>query len=135
VIVVEDDRSMRQFLTILFRRNGYSVRAAAGGVEAKGLMQDEPAGVVVTDLNMPGMDGMDVLRAIKDEWPETEVLMITAFATTKNAVEAMKEGAFDYVTKPFNVDELKLVLAKAFEQRAMRLENRDLKRMLKQRFT
>ena len=135
VIVVDDDRSLRQFLTILLRRNGYSVRAATGGEEGIGMMKADPADVVVTDLNMPGMDGMEFLRAVKAVWPETEILMVTAFATTKNAVEAMKEGAFDYVTKPFNVDELKLVLGKAFEQRAMRRENRELKRLLTQRHT
>ncbi len=135
VIVIDDDRSLRQFLMILLRRNGYSVRIAGGGEEGLALMKEAVADVVITDLNMEGLDGMDVLRAVKSGWPETEVMMVTAFATTKNAVEAMKEGAFDYVTKPFNVDELKLVLAKAFEQRAMRRENRALKRMLKERFT
>ena len=135
VLVVDDDRSLRQFLTILLRRNGYSVRAVGSGTEAMATMVDDPAEVVITDLNMEGMDGMEVLRAIKEGWPETEVMMVTAFATTKNAVAAMKEGAFDYVTKPFNVDELKLILGKAFGQRAMRRENRDLKRMLTQRFT
>ncbi len=135
VIVVDDDRSLRQFLTILLRRNGYSVRAAGGGSEGISLMEESPADVVITDLNMEGMDGMEVLRLVKAGWPETEVMMVTAFATTKNAVEAMKDGALDYITKPFNVDELKLVLAKAFEQRAMRRENRALKRMLKERFT
>ena len=135
VVVIDDDRSLRQFLMILLRRNGYSVRVAAGGAEGIALMEEAPADVVITDLNMEGMDGMEVLRAVKTRWPETEVMMVTAFATTRNAVDAMKDGALDYITKPFNVDELKLVLAKAFEQRAMRRENKALKRMLKERYT
>ena len=73
VIVVDDDRSLRQFLTILFRRNGYSVRAAGGGGEALGFMNDAPADVVVTDLNMETMDGMEVLRRVKQGWPDTDV--------------------------------------------------------------
>jgi len=134
VLVVDDDLSLRQFLTNMLRRASYSVRAVPGGVEALEALRDQPVGVVVTDLNMEGMDGMAVLSAVKEEWPETEVVMITAYATTENAVSAMKKGAYDYVVKPFNVDELKLILAKAFEKQAISEENRELRALLKDRF-
>ena len=134
VLVVDDDRSLRQFLSNMLRRAGYEVRTVPGGAEALEAMTQETADVVVTDLSMDGMDGMEVLRRVKAGWPGTEVVMITAYATTENAVTAMKEGAYDYVVKPFNVDELKLILAKAFEKRAIHEENRELREALKDRF-
>ncbi|MCP4868927.1 MAG: sigma-54-dependent Fis family transcriptional regulator [Proteobacteria bacterium] len=134
VLVVDDDLSLRQFLTNMLRRGGYSIRAVPSGEEALAALAEEPADVVVTDLNMEGMTGMDVLRAVKADHPDTEVVMITAYATTENAVAAMKDGAFDYVVKPFNVDELKLILTKAFEKREMGEENRELRAALQDRF-
>jgi len=134
VVVVDDDLSLRQFLSIMLKRAGYETAVASTGEEAMEFMEKQPADVVVTDLNMEGMDGMAVLRRVKERWPETEVVMITAYATTENAVQAMKHGAFDYVVKPFNVDELKLILEKAFEKRAMHQENRNLRELLKDRF-
>ena len=97
------------------------------------MMEEEPAQVVITDLMMDGMTGMEVLKSVKEQWPETEVVMITAHATTENAVAAMKNGAYDYVTKPFNIDEIKLIIAKAFEKRAIHDENVELKRALTDR--
>jgi two-component system, NtrC family, response regulator PilR len=134
VLVVDDDRSLRVFLTNLLRRAGYGVRAVPSGKDALAAMKEEPVGVVVTDLSMEGMDGMEVLRRVKEGWPATEVIMITAYATTENAVAAMKNGAYDYVVKPFNVDELKMILAKAFEKLAIREENEELKAALQDRF-
>ena len=134
VLVVDDDLSLRQFLTNLLRRAGYSVRAVPSGEDGIAAMAEDPAQVVITDLNMEGMSGMDVLRGVKADHPETEVVMITAYATTENAVAAMKDGAYDYVTKPFNVDELKVTLAKAFEKWELGDENRSLRQALQDRF-
>ena len=133
VWVVDDDRSLRQFLRIMLTRAGYDVRLAASGREALNAMAGQPAEVVLTDLTMEGIDGMGVLRGVKERWPDTEVVMITAYGTTENAVAAMREGAYDYITKPFNNDELKLVLEKVFEKRAMRAENSSLRALLKER--
>ncbi|MBJ93313.1 MAG: Fis family transcriptional regulator [Rickettsiales bacterium] len=134
ILVVDDDLSLRQFLSIMIKRAGYECRTASRGEEALELMAADPADVVVTDLNMDGLDGMDVLRRVHADWPDTEVVMITAYATTENAVAAMKEGAFDYVVKPFNVDELKLILEKAFEKRHLARENETLRELLSDRF-
>jgi two-component system response regulator PilR (NtrC family) len=134
ILVVDDDTSLRQFLGILLKKEGYRVELASGGREGVAAMEREPADLVVTDLYMGDMDGMSVLRTVKEHWPDTEVVMITAYATTQNAVEAMKQGAFDYVVKPFNVDEVKVILEKAFEKRAISAENRNLKAALKDRF-
>jgi two-component system response regulator PilR (NtrC family) len=133
LLIIDDDLSVRQFLTNMLRRAGYSVRTAPGGAEALSEMGNDPAEVVVTDLMMDGMSGMEVLSQVKTTWPETEVVMITAHATTENAVLAMKNGAYDYVTKPFNIDELKLIIEKAFEKRAIHDENVELKRAVSDR--
>ena len=134
ILVVDDDRSLRQFLTIWLKREGYVVRACASGKDALHEMTRDPASVVLTDLTMEGIDGMGVLTAIKEHWPDTEVVMITAYGTTENAVKAMKHGAYDYITKPFNIEELKLVLDKVFEKRAMVVENTALRKLLEDRF-
>lgn len=130
VVVVDDDLSLRQFLGIMLKRGGFECEAAASGREALQILERQPAGVVITDLSMEGMDGMAVLRTVKERWPATEVVMITAHATTQNAVEAMKQGAFDYVVKPFNVDEVRLILDKAFERQAIQEENQQLRQLL-----
>jgi len=134
VLVVDDDRSLRQFLSIMLKRAGYDVRVAASGRDGLTAMARDPADVVLTDLTMEGIDGMGVLRGVKENWPDTEVVMITAYGTTENAVAAMKQGAYDYICKPFNTDELKLVLQKVFNQRAIRVENTSLRALLKDRF-
>jgi len=133
LLIIDDDLSVRQFLTNMLRRAGYSVKTAPGGAEALQEMAKEPPEVVVTDLMMEGMNGMEVLKKVKESWPDTEVVMITAHATTENAVAAMKNGAYDYVTKPFNIDELKMILEKAFEKRAIHDENVELKKALTDR--
>ena len=133
VLVIDDDRSLRQFLSIWLKREGYAARAAASGKDGLHEMTRDPAEVVLTDLTMEGIDGMGVLKAVKEHWPNTEVVMITAYGTTENAVQAMKHGAYDYITKPFNVEELKLVLDKVFERQAMRVENTELRKLLEDR--
>lgn len=134
VLVIDDDLSLRQFLSNLLRRAGYSLEAVGSGEEGIAALEREPAGVVLTDLNMEGIDGMEVLARVREQWPESQVVMITAHATAQNAVEAMKQGAYDYLVKPFNVNKLKVILEKAFEKRAIAQENRDLRAALKDRF-
>jgi len=134
VLVIDDDRSLRQFLSIMLKRSGYDVRVASSGRDGLNAMARDPADVVLTDLTMEGVDGMGVLRGVREHWPDTEVVMITAYGTTENAVAAMKQGAYDYICKPFNTEELKLVLRKVFAQRAIRVENTELKALLKDRF-
>ncbi len=134
VLVIDDDLSLRQFLKNMLRRAGYEIETAAGGEEGLAILAASSVDVVVTDLTMEGMDGMAVLKSVRQRWPATEVVMITAHATAENAVEAMKQGAHDYVVKPFNVDQLKVILQKALEKKAMREENLTLREALKDRF-
>jgi two-component system response regulator PilR (NtrC family) len=128
ILIVDDERSMRDVLSIMLKRAGYAVSTATDGEEAIGLLGSEIFDLVITDLKMPKVGGLEVLKAVKDASPDTVVLVITAFASTETAVEAMKRGAYDYVTKPFQVDEVQLIIRNALERRRLTTENALLKR-------
>ncbi len=133
ILVVDDERSMQEFLEILLRREGYEV-TAVGSVDAALLALDaDDYELVVTDIQMPGRSGLDLLRAAREISPDTIVIMITAFASTETAIAAMKEGAYDYLTKPFQVDEIRLVVEKALEKKLLSSENRRLRHELRRR--
>ena len=133
ILVVDDELSMRDFLSIMLKKEGHEVVAAENGGSALKVIQSEIFDLLITDIKMPGMDGMEVLKTAKEVSPETVVIMITAFATTGTAVEAMKLGAYDYITKPFKVDEIRLVIQKALEKRHLRKENILLRREIASR--
>jgi len=128
ILVVDDEKSLREVLSIMLKRAGYTVTEACDGDEAIGHVNKEIYDLVITDLRMPKADGMDVLKAVKSSSPDTVVLVITAFATSDSAVEAMKQGAYDYLTKPFQVDEVQLIIRNALEKRRLSTENMLLKR-------
>ena len=132
VLIVDDEQSMRELLGIMLRQVGYDVTEADGGEAAIQVLKATDAfDLVITDLRMHKVDGLAVLRAAKEHAPRTVVLVVTAFASTETAVEAMKLGAYDYVTKPFKLDELKLTIANALERKRLQDENRELKRQLR----
>jgi two-component system, NtrC family, response regulator PilR len=131
VLVVDDEQSMRELLAIMLRQVGYEVTAADGGEAAIKALETDAFDLVITDLRMRKADGLAVLRAAKEHSPRTVVLVVTAFASTETAVEAMKLGAYDYVTKPFKLDELKLTIANALERKRLQEENLALKRQLR----
>ncbi len=127
ILVVDDERSMREFLTICLGRAGHDVAAVGSGGEAMARMDAEPFDLVITDLTMPQVGGMDVLRhAMRKEAPPL-VLIITAFATAETAIEALKLGAYDYLNKPFKVEEIQVVVARALERSRLAHENRRLR--------
>jgi two-component system response regulator PilR (NtrC family) len=130
ILIVDDEKSMRDVLAIMLKRAGYAVTEAGDGEDAIGQIQKDIFDLVITDLKMPRADGLEVLKAVKEHSPGTVVLMITAFASPESAVEAMKRGAFDYLTKPFQVDEAQLIIRNALEQRRLSNENALLKREL-----
>ena len=127
ILVIDDDASLRRVLEYNLQDAGYQVFSAASGEEGLKRFAEETPALVITDMKMPGMDGMQVLKAIKERSPETLVIMVTAFGTVDVAVDAMKAGAYDYITKPFNRDELRLTVAKALQFRGLAAENRRLK--------
>ncbi len=130
ILIVDDEASMREFLAILLRKEGYRVEACPDVPSARQLVARREFDLVITDLRLPGGTGLDVLAAARDAHPDTEVLVVTAFATAQTAVEAMKRGAYDYLTKPFKVDDIKLTVQKALEKAALARENRELRRRL-----
>ena len=130
ILVVDDEQSMREFLQILLAKQGHEVQVADGAPAALARAAEGDLDLVITDLRLGRDSGLDVLAAVKAQTPATEVIMVTAFATTENAVQAMKLGAYDYVLKPFKVDELRLVVDKALEHRALVAENRVLRHRL-----
>lgn len=125
VLVVDDEPGMRGLLTRVMQKEGYTAAACADGGEALQAFKREDWDLVIADIDMPGMDGIELLKRIRKDHPGVPVLMITAYATVETAVEAMKLGAHDYITKPFAVDELKIVVGKAFERQRLVVQ-RDL---------
>ncbi|MBI5185209.1 MAG: sigma-54-dependent Fis family transcriptional regulator [Nitrospinae bacterium] len=134
ILVVDDEKSMRDFLRIMLEKEGYDVSTAENGEEALHLIRNESFDLVLTDIKMPKSGGMDLLGAIKEFSPQTPVVLITAYGTTESAVEAMKRGAYDYITKPFNVDEIKLVIQKGLERKRLAEENIFLKGELREKY-
>ena len=133
ILIIDDDTSLRRVLEYNLQEAGYAVGTAASGEEGLQLFDEISPALVITDMKMPGMDGMHVLKAIKKRSPETLVMVITAFGTVDIAVEAMKAGAYDYITKPFNRDELRLTVAKALQFSGLAVENKRLKSELSDR--
>jgi two-component system response regulator PilR (NtrC family) len=131
VLVVDDERGMRDFLEIFFRREGMEVTTATSLAEARALLEADDFDLVMTDVQMPGGSGIELLRSVKEAAPETVVIVMTAFATTETAIEAMKEGAYDYLTKPFKIDEVRLVVSKALEKKLLSVENKRLRSELR----
>jgi two-component system response regulator PilR (NtrC family) len=130
LLVVDDERSMRELLSIVLRREGYDVTLAENGRAAMAQLETRRFDLLVSDIKMPDMTGVDVLRAAKRIDPDILGIMITAFASADTAIEAMRLGAHDYLSKPFDVDELKIKVRNALEQRLLRQENVLLKRAL-----
>lgn len=128
ILVVDDELSMREFLSILLEREGYDVSVATSAEEALRLMESALFDLVLSDVNMPGLSGIELLGRIKQLSPETAVLMLTAFSTAEQAVEAMKLGAYDYIGKPFKNEEIKQLVKNALEKQGLKRENILLKK-------
>jgi len=134
IIVVDDEPGMREFLEIMLQKDGYSVVTAGDGRQAEEKINSQMFDLAIIDVQMPTMDGLDLLKKINEKAPDTTVIMITAFASHESAIEAMKHGAYDYITKPFKIDEIKLVIKKALEKKRLVTENIKLKRELENKF-
>jgi two-component system response regulator PilR (NtrC family) len=135
ILIVDDEESMRDFLSIMLHREGYHVDTAVDGAQAVVHLREHSYDLVISDIKMPRMTGLELLAHIKERTPETVVLMVTAFSTTDEAVEAMKQGAYDYITKPFRNEEIRLIVKNALERRELRQENLALKEELGKRFS
>jgi two-component system response regulator PilR (NtrC family) len=134
LLIVDDEQSMREWLTIALSQDGYDVETAASGEDAIKVLDRTPVDVALVDLRMPGMDGLATLRAIKRANEAVSVIIMTAYATAETAVHALKEGAYDYLIKPFKVDELRHLCRKALEERRLRGENVRLRHEVEARY-
>jgi two-component system response regulator PilR (NtrC family) len=135
ILIIDDEKSMCEFLSIMLRKEGYRIKYATNPIEGLKLVQTDIFDLAIIDMRMPGMDGLSVLKEIRQISPETAAIMITAYSSTKTAVEAIKEGAYDYLTKPFkNNEEIKLIIKNALEKKRLREENIILKRELSTKY-
>lgn len=134
ILIVEDDPKMRDALQYIMRKEGYGVDAVGEGESALEKLKTTDYELIISDLKLPGMDGMDVLRAAKKYKPYVGVIVITAYGTIDSAVVAMKSGAEDYITKPFNIDHIRLVVKKALEKRELSTRNALLESQLRRKY-
>jgi DNA-binding NtrC family response regulator len=134
ILVVDNEKSMRDLLSIALEKEGYQVETARNGEVAVEMVEGGDYDVVITDINMPRSNGIDVLDAVNRVRPATPVIMMTAYASAETAVETMKKGAYDYITKPFNMEDFKLVIRNASEKKHLAQENTFLKSALKDKY-
>ncbi len=134
VLIVDDEKNTREGLELALATSDYRVLCASGGEEALGLLKKEDVDVMLTDLFMEGMDGMELMRRAKEMHPELLIIMLTAYGTVENAVQAMKAGAFDYLTKPVNLDKLEMLVQRALNSRRIEKENLELKKQLHNKY-
>lgn len=130
ILIVDDEESIREFLEIMLKKEGYEVLTAEDGLKAKELLTKKQFNMVISDLQMPNMTGIELLKHVRESYPDVVFMMITAFGTTENAVEAMKMGAYDYLTKPFKIDEVRINVQNALRSSNLEIENRVLKKEL-----
>ncbi|MES2801057.1 MAG: sigma-54 dependent transcriptional regulator [Bdellovibrionota bacterium] len=130
ILVVDDEESIREFLEIMLKKEGYEVTTAEDGAKAKEILTKKTFDMVISDMQMPNVTGIELLRHVRESYPDLVFMIITAFGTTETAVEAMKLGAYDYLTKPFKIDEVRLNIANALRSKNLETEVRVLKKEL-----
>lgn len=134
ILIIDDEKKMREALVQIMEKEGYSVVATETGEDAIGKIKNKKFDLVITDLKLPGINGIEVLKYIQEFSSQTNVILITAYATVDTAIEAMKLGAEDYIMKPFNLEEIRLVVKKVFEKRDIIMDNVRLREQLKGKF-
>jgi DNA-binding NtrC family response regulator len=134
ILIVDDEQIVRESLTNWLKEDGYQVDAAGDGPEALSKIRSFPYHIVLLDLKMPGMDGIQVLQEIKKDFPDTEVILMTAYGSVHTAVEAIRAGAYDYIVKPFDPEEVGLLIKKILEHKNLVMENLLLRQKLEERY-
>ncbi len=135
ILVTDDEESIREFLDIMLRKEGYEVTCVEDGKQAADILKKKTFDMVISDLQMPNMTGIELLKHVRESYPELIFMLITAFGTTESAVEAMKMGAYDYITKPFKIDEVRINIANALRSKNLEVENRTLKKELEKEYS
>jgi two-component system, NtrC family, response regulator AtoC len=134
ILLIEDDQGSREALLMLLKGNGFNMKGCPSGKEGLDLLAGEPFDIVISDLLLPDMNGIDILTQVKINSPRTEVILVTGHGSAETAVQAMKKGAYDYITKPLNIDELRIIIDKAVEKGQLLSENVYLKKQLRDKY-
>ena len=134
ILIVDDEKSLRDFLIIMLEEDGYQVVTAPDVEKAIKLIRENVFDLIFTDIRMGGSNGIDVLDEARSTLPDTPVVMMTAYASAETAVTAMKKGAYDYISKPFKIEDIQLIIKNALDKRKLAKENRLLKTALNNRF-
>src|SRR4051794_14009251 len=134
ILIIDDEEVLQDILTVLIRKEGHTPITASTGEEGLAVLEREEIDLILLDLMLPGMHGMEVLRQVRQRSTDVAVVVITAFSSIESAIEAMREGAFHYIPKPFKNEEVLLTIRKGLEQRRLTSENRSLREQLRQRF-
>ncbi len=135
ILVVDDEESIREFLDIMLRKEGYEVTCVEDGQTAIDILKKKSFDLLISDLQMPNVTGIELLKHCRETYPDLLFMMITAFGTAESAVEAMKMGAYDYITKPFKIDEVRINIANALRSRNLEVENRVLRKELQKEYS
>ena len=134
ILIIDDKQSILEILTTTLEGENYECTACASGHDAYQSLQHQRFDLVLCDVRLPDADGMDILRHIRARWPHATIIMVTAYGSIENAIECMKLGADDYVTKPFNLEEIRAIVAKGLEKARLRRENMELKKEVERRY-
>ena len=134
ILLIDDEKESCKALSHLLSQVGYEVEISHSGEQAIVLLEKQSYDLIISDLFLPGISGIDILKQVKDDSPETSVILITGKASAETAVVAMKEGALDYITKPFNFERLKIQVTKALDKNRLILENNYLRQQLHGRY-
>ncbi|HRK07777.1 MAG TPA: sigma-54 dependent transcriptional regulator [Pseudobdellovibrionaceae bacterium] len=135
ILVVDDEESIREFLDIMLRKEGYEVTCVEDGQKAIDTLKKKTFDLVISDLQMPNVTGLELLKHSRENYPDVLFMMITAFGTAESAVEAMKMGAYDYITKPFRIDEVRINIANALRSKNLEVENRVMRKELQKEYS
>ena len=134
ILVVDDDRAVRQVLELHLSRPGYDIALASSAEEALVALADRPVDIVFTDVNMPGMGGLELLRTLKESCPETRVVVMTGYGSVEDAVDAMKAGANDYIIKPVSKESLLLLTERTLQDKALLAELLQLRQEVQEKY-
>jgi two-component system, NtrC family, response regulator PilR len=134
ILVIDDERSMRDLLAIMLKKEGYQIHLAENGKTALNSINKNVFDLVISDIRLPDIDGIEILKHIKKVSPETDVILITAYASTETAVKAVKMGAADYIYKPFDIDEMRIIIQRCISKRKLEQENVYLRKTVERQF-
>jgi two-component system, NtrC family, response regulator PilR len=135
ILIIDDEKSLLDLLSLVLKKEGYRVKTCLAPTKVFEILEKEELDLLICDIKLPQMSGMEVLKYVRENRPEVPVIMITAYGSLKQAVEALKAGAIDYILKPFDVEELKIIIAQELEKRQLKEENILLKRNLKEKYS